>query len=72
MFKCHKFESIDWHKVKVASKFHQAYWLLTARSRHNSCVTFFIQNNRYYRCLAFYAYVSYIFAEAELVKALLQ
>jgi len=21
--KCHKFESVDWHKVKVAFKFHQ-------------------------------------------------
>jgi len=23
LLECHKFESVDWHKVKVAFKFHQ-------------------------------------------------
>ena len=29
VFECHKFQSVDCHKVKVDSKFHQTYRLFT-------------------------------------------
>ena len=53
LLECRKFESVDWHKVKVAFKFYQIWRLLT--------VSIVIEHifdswNRYYRFLTFYVY----------------
>jgi len=39
LLECHKFVSVDWHKVKVKSKFHQICKLSTVNTVDNSYTT---------------------------------
>jgi len=74
MLECLKFESVDWHKVKVTSTFHQTCRLLIVDTRQSShrIYFWFIITDIY--IVGFYCFIqgSYTFADADTVKAVLQ